>query len=57
MYQKNDYLDAINLVNIKKVNLEPLMTHHYKFKDYDLAYKDLEKNSEKTMKVFINVDE
>jgi len=57
MYQKSDYLDAIQLVYIKTVNLEPLMTHHYKFKDYDLAYKDLEKNSENTMKVFINVDE
>ncbi|MHA1502824.1 MAG: zinc-dependent alcohol dehydrogenase [Candidatus Heimdallarchaeota archaeon] len=57
MYQKSDYLEAINLVYIKRVLLEPLMTHHYKFKEYNQAYLDLEKNADNTMKVFINVDE
>jgi L-iditol 2-dehydrogenase len=57
MYQKSDYLDAIQFVYNKKINLEPLITHHYKFKDFNQAYLDLEKNADSMMKVFINVDE
>jgi L-iditol 2-dehydrogenase len=57
MYQKSDYLQAIQLIFNKKVILEPLMTHHYKFQDYNQAYLDLEKNVENSMKVFINIDE
>ncbi|MHA1186781.1 MAG: zinc-dependent alcohol dehydrogenase [Candidatus Heimdallarchaeota archaeon] len=57
MYQRSDYQDAITMVYTKRVTLEPLMTHHYKFKDYNQAYLDLEKNADNTMKVFINVDE
>jgi len=57
MYQRSDYQDAITMVYTKKVTLDPLMTHHYKFNDYNQAYLDLEKNADNTMKVFINVDE
>jgi len=57
MYQKRDYVKAIELVSSGKVILEPLMTHHYKFSDYNLAYQDIERNIESTMKVFINIDE
>ncbi len=57
MYQRSDYQDAITMVYTKRVTLEPLMTHHYKFEDYNQAYLDLEKNADNTMKVFINVDE
>ncbi len=56
MYRHEDYLDAIELVNSKKIVLEPLMTKHFAFTDYLEAYKYIDENREKTMKVIIDVD-
>lgn len=56
MYQKRDYLQAIELVNKKKIQLEPLMTTHFAFKEYDKAYQYIEKKKDKIMKVFIDIN-
>lgn len=56
MYRHEDYVTAIELVEQKKVVLEPLMTAHFAFKDYIDAYKFIDNNREKTMKVIIDVD-
>jgi L-iditol 2-dehydrogenase len=56
MYQKNDYIKAIELVHSKKINLEPLMTTHFSFEDYNKAYKFIEDKKDKVMKVFIDVN-
>ncbi|MHA2202463.1 MAG: zinc-binding dehydrogenase, partial [Candidatus Hodarchaeales archaeon] len=56
MYQKRDYLKAIELVNKKRIQLEPLMTTHFAFKRYDEAYCHIEKKKDKSMKVFIDIN-
>ena len=57
MYRNEDYLDAIRLVNEKKVVLVPLVSKHFAFGDYLKAYQYIDENRESTMKVIINVQE
>lgn len=57
MYRHDDYLDAIQLVNDKKVLLKPLISKTFAFKDYKKAYEYIDENRETTMKVIINVQE
>lgn len=56
MYRHEDYLEAIQLVNEGRVQLRPLMSKHFAFKDYLSAYQYIEKHRETTMKVLIDVD-
>jgi len=55
MYKKEDYDTAIRLIESKKVHLEPLLSRHFSLKEYSEAYKYIELNREKTMKVLIDV--
>ena len=57
MYRHEDYVDAIRLVNEKKVVLEPLISKVFPFEQYKDAYEFIEKNREKAMKIIINVQE
>lgn len=57
MYRHDDYVDAINLVNNRKVSLTPLISKTFVFRDYKKAYEYIEENKETTMKVIINVQE
>lgn len=56
MYRHEDYVDAIRLVNEKKIQLKPLMTKHFAFEDYQKAYEYIDANKEICMKVLIDVD-
>lgn len=56
MYRHQDYLDAIRYVEEKKIHLEPLMSKHFSFLDFNEAYKFIDENREHTMKVIIDVD-
>ncbi|MCL2287541.1 MAG: alcohol dehydrogenase catalytic domain-containing protein [Firmicutes bacterium] len=55
MYRNEDYLGAIELVNAKKVKLEPLVTRHFPFNKYKEAYEFIDANRETTMKVIIDM--
>ena len=57
MYRNEDYVDAIRLVEEKKVALAPLVSRHFAFRDYLKAYQYIDENRESTMKVIINVQE
>lgn len=57
MYRSEDYLDAIRLVNEGRVQLKPLISSHFAFRDYKKAYEYIDANRETTMKVIINVQE
>lgn len=57
MYVHDDYIDAIDLINAGKVNLKPLISKTFAFKDFKKAYEFIEANRETTMKVLINVQE
>ena len=56
MYQSDDYLKAIELVDSGKIKLEPLMTVHFPFEEYSKAYKYIDDKKDKVMKVFIDVN-
>ncbi len=55
MYRHEDYLDAIRLVNEGKIELKKLQSKVFPFKQYLDAYKYIDENREKTMKVLIDV--
>ena len=50
-------MDAIRLVSEGKVQLRPLMSRHFAFRDYLKAYQYIDKNREMTIKVIIDVQE
>ncbi|KKL09485.1 hypothetical protein LCGC14_2565380, partial [marine sediment metagenome] len=52
-----DYIKAIELIQSKKINLKPLMSTHFPFKDYIKAYEYIEKKKDKVLKVFIDVNQ
>ena len=57
MYRHNDYVEAIELVRQGKVRLQPLMSRHFPFRKFLDAYRYIDANREKTMKVLIDVDD
>jgi L-iditol 2-dehydrogenase len=57
MYRHEDYVDAIRLVAEGKIQLKPLMSKHFTFKNYLEAYQYIEQNREKTMKVLIDIQD
>lgn len=57
MYRHDDYVEAIELVKEKKIELKRLMSQHFPFKKYKDAYVYIDENKESTMKVLIDVQE
>ena len=57
MYRHEDYVEAIELVNAGKINLQELQSKVYPFAKYQEAYEFIEANRETTMKVLINVQD
>lgn len=55
MFQEEDYLTAIDLINSGKIILEPLISKHFPFEDYAKAYKYIEDNRDRAMKVLIDL--
>jgi len=55
MYRHEDYVDAIALTEAGKVQLDPLMSKTFPFREYLQAYQYIDANRENTMKVFIDV--
>jgi len=55
MYREEDYRVAVDLIRAGRVNLKPLMSKHFPFKEYPQAYKFIEQNRERMMKVFIDL--
>lgn len=56
MYRHEDYAEAIRLAGEGLIQLKPLMSRHFPFREYLEAYKYIEANREATMKVLIDVD-
>lgn len=57
MYRVEDWKEAIDLVNRGLVDLKPLITHHVPFSKYPEAYKLIEEQKDKAMKVIIDMGE
>ncbi len=56
MYQKKDYLKAIELIHSGKVQIEPLITDHFPFEDYNKAYRYIDEKKDQVMKVIIDIN-
>lgn len=57
MYRHEDYVDAIRFVSEGKIQLRPLMSKHFAFRDYQDAYVYIDEHRETTMKVLIDLDD
>ncbi|GHU75489.1 dehydrogenase [Clostridia bacterium] len=55
MYRHEDYVDAIAFVEAGKIQLNPLMSRTFPFREYLDAYKYIDAHREETMKVLIDV--
>ena len=57
MYQEQDFVQAIELIKLKKVKLEPLITDRFSFQDYLKAYEHIDRQKDRAMKVIVLVHE
>jgi len=55
MYRREDYQRAVELIASGKVITGPLISKHFPMSDYPDAYRFIDQQRDKTMKVFINV--
>ncbi len=55
MYRHEDYEAAVEMIANGKINLEPLISKHFPFEAYYDAYKFIEEQGDKTMKVMIDL--
>jgi L-iditol 2-dehydrogenase len=55
MYQKQDYLQAIELVASGKLSLDHMITHRFSFENYLEAYTTIESSGGQYMKVMIDL--
>ncbi len=56
MYRHEEYTEAIRLVSEGKIRLQPLMSRHFAFREYPEAYRYIDGNAERSMKILIDVD-
>ncbi|MHC4912746.1 MAG: zinc-dependent alcohol dehydrogenase [Planctomycetota bacterium] len=55
MYKHEDYVEAAQMIAEGKIVTEPLVTKHFAFEQYPEAYKYIEAQGDKTMKVMIDL--
>lgn len=57
MYRHEDYLKAVEFINEKTVNLEPLISNRFAFEQYDDAYRFIDESKGTSMKVIIDLEQ
>lgn len=57
MYRHEDYVTAIELVEQGKVQLRPLMSRTFPFRQFKQAYEYIDANRETSMKILVNVQD
>ncbi len=55
MYKHEDYEEAVQLIDSGKIITAPLITKHFPFEEYIDAYHFIDNNSDKTLKVIIDL--
>jgi 2-desacetyl-2-hydroxyethyl bacteriochlorophyllide A dehydrogenase len=55
MYKHEDYKKAVELIASNKIITNPLDTNHFPFDQYQQAYRFIDKEGDKCMKVFIDM--
>lgn len=56
MYQQPDYEQAVDWIAKGDMQVKPLITHHFAFEDYAMAYQLIDKEPDKTLKVMVDLD-
>lgn len=56
MYKREDYLEAVKLIDSEKIKIKSLFSKHFDFFQYNEAYNFIDKERDKIMKVFIDVN-
>ena len=56
MYRKEDYIEAIRLAKEGLIDFESLITHRVPFEKYLEAYRLIEEQKDKAMKVLIEME-
>ena len=56
MYKHKDYEQAVEWIALGSAITEPLITRHFPFEQYAEAYRYIEEQGDKTLKVMIDVD-
>lgn len=56
MYQQNDYEQAVKWIADGSIKTTPLVTNHFAFDKYNEAYRFIDEQGDKTLKVIIDVD-
>lgn len=56
MYREEDYLEAIDLIEKKLIDLDVLITNHVKFKDFKKAYELIDNYKDEVMKIMIDMN-
>jgi len=57
MYKHEDYEEAAHLIARSKILTQSLISQHFKFEDYDKAYKYIEDKGDQVMKIMIDVND
>jgi L-iditol 2-dehydrogenase len=55
MYQREDYQDAVRLIDAGGIVTGPLESKHFPFAEYDQAYRFIDREGEYSLKVFIDL--
>jgi L-iditol 2-dehydrogenase/threonine 3-dehydrogenase len=55
MYRDEDYQAAVEMINSGKITTLPLISRHFPFEEYFEAYKYIEEQEDRTMKVMIDL--
>ena len=55
MYKHEDYLEAVDMLSAKKILVEPLITNYFPFAGFLDAYRFIDEQKDKTLKVIITV--
>jgi L-iditol 2-dehydrogenase/threonine 3-dehydrogenase len=56
MYKHEDYMKAVGLIADGDVITGPIVTRHFPFEEYPAAYRFVDEQGDRTMKVMIDVD-
>ncbi|MCK5821812.1 MAG: alcohol dehydrogenase catalytic domain-containing protein [Bacteroidales bacterium] len=57
MYKHEDYEEAANLIATRKILSQSLISRHFKFEEYNDAYKYINNKGDRIMKVMIDVND
>lgn len=55
MYKHEDYLEAVELIAAGKIKTGPLVTKHFAYEQYLDAYKFIDAQGDRTLKVVIDL--